>query len=115
MLRDTKVTGSELVRLCSKVSFFELNLQGLSSLTDEDLYAIAESQPYLEVLYLSFCYKVTPKGLQYLAARCLNLQELHLFGLNVCLRDLYHPLDEEGDGGESVIAEPPPPYLKVFS
>lgn len=115
MLRDTKVTGAELVRLCSakKISFIELNLQGLSSLTDEDLYAIAESQPYLEVLHLSFCYRVTLRGLQYLAARCLNLLELHLFGLNVCLRDLY-PGGEEGDGAECLIAEPPP-FLKVFS
>jgi len=114
MLRDTKVTGAELVRLCSMKSFTELNLQGLSSLTDEDLYAVAESQPYLEVLHLSFCYKVTLRGLQYLAARCLNLLELHLFGLNVCLRDLY-PGGEEGDGGaERMIAEPPP-FLKVFS
>lgn len=112
MLRDTKVTGAELVRLCSMISFTELNLQGLSSLTDEDLYAIAQSQPYLEVLHLSFCYKVTLRGLQYLAARCLNLLELHLFGLNVCLRDLYP--DEEGDGAERLIAEPPP-FLKVFS
>jgi len=116
MLRDTKVSGSELVRLCSKLKFTELNLQGLSSLTDDDLFAIAESQPYLEVLHLSFCYKVTLRGLQCLAARCPNLQELHLFGLNVGLSDLYQqPMsDEEGDGQESIVVEPPP-YLKVFS
>jgi len=115
MLRDTKVTGSEIVRLCSMVSFFELNLQGLSSLTDEHLRTIAESQPYLEVLYLSFCYKVTAQGLQYLASRCLNLQELHLFGLNVGLSDLYLPMDEERDGGDESVVADPPPYLKVFS
>jgi len=112
MLRDTKVTGSELVRLCSKLQFSELNLQGLSTLTDDDLVSIAESQPYLEVLHLSFCYKVTLRGLQCLAARCPNLQELHLFGLNFGLRDLFQqPMcDEE----ESLVVEPPP-CLKVFS
>jgi len=81
-LRDTSISGSEVARLCKVLSLTELNLQGLS-VSDDDLLVIASSQSNLEILDVSFCHKISERGLQEGLSRCTNLHELHAYGKNV--------------------------------
>jgi len=81
-LRDTSVSGDEVTRLCKRLSLTELNLQGLS-VSDDDLLSIATSQSNLEILDVSFCYKISERGLQEGLSWCTNLHELRAYGKNI--------------------------------
>jgi len=85
-LRDTSVSGDEVALLCKKLSLAELNLQGLS-ISDDDLLSIATSQYNLEILDVSFCHKISEKGLQKGLSWCTNLHELRAYGKNVFFSD----------------------------
>jgi len=86
MLRDTGVTGDEIVQLCDVLSLTELNLHGLP-ITDDHLRLISSSQPSLEILDISFCRDVTEEGIKCLVRETPNLQELHAYGKNLSCED----------------------------
>jgi len=87
-LRDTNVSGAEVVALCTRtrgLSLTELNVHGLK-ISDDDLLAIANSQPDLEILDISFS-NVTEKGIREVLARGTNLYEIRAYGTNIVLSD----------------------------
>jgi len=79
LLKDTNISGDEVVRICDVLQLSQLNVHGLS-VNDHHLRAIAASQPSLEILDISFCRDVTLEGLMSLIKECPNLQELHMYG-----------------------------------
>jgi len=85
-LRGTNITGDEVAKLCEVLILTELNVHGLS-VNNDNLRSIVESQPSLEILDISFCHNVTHKGIVDVLKHCSNLQELHAYGLNLCLSE----------------------------
>jgi len=62
MIRETSISGEEIVNLCNVLQFTELNLHGLS-LSDDHLCAIASAQISLEILDISFCPDLSISGI----------------------------------------------------
>jgi len=87
-LRDTNISGAEVVALCTRtrgLSLTELNVHGLK-ISDDDLLAITNSQTDLEIIDVSFS-NVTEKGLREVLARGTNLFEIRAYGSNIVLSE----------------------------
>ncbi|XP_071090171.1 F-box/LRR-repeat protein 2-like [Haliotis cracherodii] len=58
----------EVVRCCP---LRRLVVSGINNLTDKSLFALANSNPYLEEIYLNGCSKTTPMAIKYLMDCCV--------------------------------------------
>ncbi|KAF7851793.1 hypothetical protein BT93_L2648 [Corymbia citriodora subsp. variegata] len=81
----TGVTDQGVVQLITRANALEhLNIGG-TFITDESLYAIANSCPNLKTIVLWSCRHVTQSGLLYLVNRCRNLKSINIWGTRVPL------------------------------
>ncbi|CBI21400.3 hypothetical protein AAG906_024051 [Vitis piasezkii] len=79
----TGITDSGVVQLISRaISLQHLNIGG-TFITDESLFAIAESCPCLKTIVLWSCRHVTENGLLVLVSKCRKLQSINVWGTRV--------------------------------
>ncbi|KAK6923054.1 F-box domain [Dillenia turbinata] len=79
----TGITDEGVVHLISKAkSLQHLNIGG-TFITDESLFAIAESCPNLKTVVLWSCRHVTENGLLLLVHKCSKLESINLWGTRV--------------------------------
>jgi len=86
LLRGTSITGDEVAKICEVLALSELNVHGLS-VNDDQLRSIVASQSSLEILDISFCHDVSYQCIVDVLQQSPNLQELHAYGLNLCLSE----------------------------
>ncbi|KAK6924040.1 F-box domain [Dillenia turbinata] len=79
----TGITDKGVVHLISKAkSLQHLNIGG-TFITDESLFAIAESSPNLKTIVLWSCRHITENGLLPLVHKCRKLESINLWGTRV--------------------------------
>lgn len=77
----TGITDKGVTQLVSRaVSLQYLNIGG-TFITDESLFAIADSCPYLKVIVLRSCRHVTESGLVMLVDKCRKLESIDVWGM----------------------------------
>lgn len=82
---NTGITDKGVIILVSRAkSLRHLNIGG-TFITDESLYAIADSCPHLENIILWSCHHVTAKGLVVLVNKCQKLKSINDWGMRVPL------------------------------
>ncbi|KAI9164842.1 hypothetical protein LWI28_003105 [Acer negundo] len=79
----TGITDNGVVQLISRANSLQhLNIGG-TFITDESLYAIADSCPQLKSINLWSCRHVTENGLLFLVNKCRKLKSINLWGTRV--------------------------------
>ncbi|KAH7566605.1 hypothetical protein ACOSP7_023172 [Xanthoceras sorbifolium] len=79
----TGITDKGVVQLISRaISLQHLNIGG-TFITDESLYAIANSCPQLKSIILWSCRHVTENGLLFLVNKCQKLESINVWGTRV--------------------------------
>ncbi|GAB2282629.1 hypothetical protein Dimus_017168 [Dionaea muscipula] len=79
----TGITDKGVGQLVSRgTSLQHLNIGG-TFITDESLYAIANSCPHLKTIGLWSCRHVTENGLLFLVNKCRKLQSINVWGTRV--------------------------------
>ncbi|TXG59411.1 hypothetical protein EZV62_013984 [Acer yangbiense] len=79
----TGITDKGVVQLISRANSLQhLNIGG-TFITDESLYAIADSCPQLKSIILWSCRHVTENGLLFLVNKCRKLESINLWGTRV--------------------------------
>ena len=85
-----QITDSAVCQLARLCPIRSLVLSGIHNLTDKCIFALANSRPQLEEIYLNGCAQITPAAVQYL---CVSVTLRCLGGLDrshVC--KCHHPL-----------------------
>ncbi|XAR74001.1 hypothetical protein NMG60_11008148 [Bertholletia excelsa] len=81
----TGITDQGVVQLISRTTSLQhLNIGG-TFITDESLFAIADSCPHLKTIVLWSCRHVTESGLLVLVNKCGKLESINLWGTRVPL------------------------------
>lgn len=81
----TGITDKGVVQLISRASSLQhLNIGG-TFITDESLYAIANSCPQLKSIVLWSCRQVTGNGLLFLVNKCGRLESINVWGTRLPL------------------------------
>ncbi|GMH06412.1 hypothetical protein Nepgr_008252 [Nepenthes gracilis] len=81
----TGITDKGLVQLVSRATSLQhLNIGG-TFITDESLFAIANSCPHLKTISLWSCRHVTESGLIFLVNKCPKLQSINVWGTRVSM------------------------------
>ncbi|KAI3409331.1 F-box domain-containing protein [Psidium guajava] len=79
----TGVTDQGVVQLIARANALQhLNIGG-TFITDESLYAVANSCPHLKSIVLWSCRHVTQSGLLVLVNRCRKLESINVWGTGV--------------------------------
>lgn len=82
---STAITDLGVVHLISRATSLQhLNIGG-TFITDESLFAIAESCPHLKSIILWGCRHVTEEGLQVLVNKCRKLKSINVWGMRVSI------------------------------
>ncbi|KAK3416237.1 hypothetical protein EUGRSUZ_H01687 [Eucalyptus grandis] len=85
LLGMTGVTDQGVAKLIARATALQhLNI-GSTFITDESLYAIANSCPHLKSISLWSCRHVTQNGLLFLVNRCRKLESINVRGTRVPL------------------------------
>ena len=72
-----------LKQILASGEYTELNLRGFQSLTNNDLYNLAEQSPHLVWLDISNCPSITAVGINYVAKQCPELTHLKMNGTTI--------------------------------
>ncbi|ONK60123.1 uncharacterized protein A4U43_C08F14560 [Asparagus officinalis] len=79
----TAITDKGVIQLVSKTTSLQhLNVGG-TFITDESLFAIANSCPHLKAIGLWSCRHVTERGLFMLVNKCRDLESINVWGVRV--------------------------------
>ncbi|XP_042496804.1 F-box protein At5g67140-like isoform X2 [Macadamia integrifolia] len=79
----TGITDKGVIQLVSKATSLQhLNVGG-TFITDESLFAIANSCPHLKTIVLWSCRHVTESGLFFLVNKCHKLESINVWGMRV--------------------------------
>ncbi|KAA8531681.1 hypothetical protein F0562_006602 [Nyssa sinensis] len=81
----TGITDKGVIQLISRATSLQhLNIGG-TFVTDESLFAIADSCPHLKSIVLWSCRHVTESGILILVNKCRKLESINAFGMRVPL------------------------------
>ncbi|XP_043711656.1 F-box protein At5g67140-like isoform X2 [Telopea speciosissima] len=79
----TGITDKGVIQLVSRATSLQhLNVGG-TFITDESLFAIANSCPHLKTIVLWSCRHVTESGLFFLVNKCHKLESINVWGMRV--------------------------------
>ncbi|KAK9948940.1 hypothetical protein M0R45_004493 [Rubus argutus] len=79
----TGITDKGVVQLISRANSLQYLNVGGTFITDESLYAIANSCPHLKTIVLWSCRQVTENGLLVLVNSCRKLESINVWGTRV--------------------------------
>ncbi|KAJ4963826.1 hypothetical protein NE237_023765 [Protea cynaroides] len=81
----TGITDKGVIQLVLRATSLQhLNVGG-TFITDESLFALANSCPHLKTIVLWSCRHVTESGLFYLVKKCCKLESINVWGMKVPL------------------------------
>lgn len=74
---NIKIDNDAFLSLTDNCSLTELGLP-TTSITDESLYHISKTCPFLKLININNCFYITDVGIRHLATNCIHLENVHI-------------------------------------